>query len=409
MGKMIMKNRMLVLSILLIVTLTFQAEAAEKKAINIGLITPLSGAFAQPGIDIKNGIILAAEEKKTILGRPINLMLEDTEAKPEVGVRKAEKLVFKDGCIALIGVFSSGVALGIAANADRLKVPFLSTNAMTDRLFNNHRLVFRCGQIADVQTATANVMGILADSDLKNRDYWVVASDYEWGHSSAKAFIDQAKVNGLKINNPQYEPAALDTMDWAAFISKFKASGANGMYTGVVVTKVVDLIKQANEFGVLKNAKVVVAAAPNEEVMETAGKSVSGTIGTMAWSWDMKNPTSNAVAKAYWERFKAIPPSQGIQSYVGAMLLFTAIEQAKSTDSEKIALALENAKYNGPYGLVQMAKDHTVRCDAILFECQSAPPNPYGAKMVKKILASIPAEKIGPPFPASFQAGKNAP
>ena len=64
------------------------ADTASKEPVKIGLISVLSGPFAQAGNDVKNGIILAAEEKKTIWGRPIKLIIEDTQAKPEIGVRK---------------------------------------------------------------------------------------------------------------------------------------------------------------------------------------------------------------------------------------------------------------------------------------------------------------------------------
>jgi len=50
----------------------------------------LSGMAAQVGVDNRNGIILAAKHKKTLLGGPIELIIEDVEGKPETAVRKAE-------------------------------------------------------------------------------------------------------------------------------------------------------------------------------------------------------------------------------------------------------------------------------------------------------------------------------
>ena len=136
--------------------------ANAEEPVKIGVIVPLSGIAAQGGVELRDGIIMAAKEKKTLLGRPIELIVEDTRVKPDIAVSKAEKLVYKDGCIALIGVFSSGVGLAIAKNIDRLNVPFLSTHVMTTKFYGLNPLVFRSGQLANDQTAVGNVKGILS-------------------------------------------------------------------------------------------------------------------------------------------------------------------------------------------------------------------------------------------------------
>jgi ABC-type branched-subunit amino acid transport system substrate-binding protein len=113
--------RMSFLCVLVGMLFVFPMNAMAEKPINIGVLVPLSGIVAQGGEEMKMGIQMAAEEKKTILGRPINLIVEDTRVKPPIAVSKAEKLVFKDDCKALIGVFSSGVGW---------HWPKISTNSM---------------------------------------------------------------------------------------------------------------------------------------------------------------------------------------------------------------------------------------------------------------------------------------
>ena len=118
-------------------------------SIKIGVPMTLSGIAAQVGVDNRNGIMLAAKQKKTILGRPIQLIIEDDEGKSDVGVRKAEKMIFKDGAVVLLGVAFTNVGLSIAKEAGRLGVPFLTTNVMTPEFYNIHKYVFRAGQLAD--------------------------------------------------------------------------------------------------------------------------------------------------------------------------------------------------------------------------------------------------------------------
>lgn len=372
--------------------------AQAKKPVKIGVPLTLSGMAAQVGVDNRNGIMLAAKHKKTILGRPIELLVEDDEGKPEVGIRKAEKLVFKDGCVALLGVVFSGVGIAIAGEAGKLKVPFLTTNVMTPQFYGIHKYVFRCGQLADDQTAMANVMGIRADPDLQKRTYYVLADDFAWGHSCAESFIDLAKKKGVKLHAEKYDNAPLTVTDWAPFVSKVAASGADAVYSCLRSPVVPRFVKQAYEFGLMKKIKVIAGGSPSEADLEAAGEAAVGMVTASAWSWDIDTPASNAFAKAYFAEFKAVPPSQGGQAYTGAMMLFNAIEKAGSTDPDKIANALKGATYDGPYGLVRISpKDNSMRTPAVLTETRLAPPNPYGAKIVKKILVHLKPEEIGPP------------
>lgn len=395
-----MKRSLVFIAVLLVGALLITpgyAPAQDKNPVKIGVPMTLSGMAAQVGVDNRNGILLAAKQKKTVLGRPLELLVEDEEGKPEVGVRKAEKLVYKDGCVALLGVAFSGVGLAIAGEIDKLKVPFLTTNVMTPEFYGINKYIFRCGQLADDQCALGNVLGIMADPDLKKRTYYVLADDYAWGHSCADSFIALAKKKGVKLFVEKYDNAPLSVSDWSPFVSKVAASGVDGLYSCLRSPVVPRFTKQAYEFGLMKKIKVIAGGSPSEADLEAGGEAEVGMVTACCWSWDMDTPASKAFAKAYWDEFKAIPPSQGCQAYVGAMMLFNAIEKAGSTDRDKIANALKGATYDGPYGRVRIsAKDNSMRTPAVLTETRLAPPNPYGAKIIKKVLVNLKPEELGP-------------
>ncbi len=181
---------------------------------------------------------------------------------PIAPVTKAEKLVYKDGCIALIGVFSSGVGLALSKNIDKLNVPFLSTHVMTTKFYGLHSLVFRSGQLANDQTAVGNVKGILARPDLKKRTYYVIVHDYFWGHDAGERFLALAKENGIKVYNDTYAKAPIKTKDWSSYISKTKASGADGVYMAFITNVIPVFAKQAADFGLQGKVKLISAAAP---------------------------------------------------------------------------------------------------------------------------------------------------
>jgi branched-chain amino acid transport system substrate-binding protein len=374
-------------------------NAAAKEPIKIGVLVPLTGIVAQSAVEQQQGAEMAAKEKGTILGRPIQLITEDTRLKPDVAVSKAEKLVYKDGCIALTGFHSSGVALAVGKNISRLKVPMMVTASMTNELYGFHKWVFRCGQLANNQTAQANVHGILASPDLRNRTYYVLAHDYSWGHDAAKTFIKLAKEKGIKIYNEIYDKAPIATTDWASYITKIKASGADAVYIALLANVIAVFTKQAHDFGYLPENKLISAAAPGPRELEAGGKSCTGIITSTQWSWDINTPASDAWEKRNWEMYKpTIPSHHCCQSYVGTMSLFNGIEKAGSTDVNKIAKALKGISFVGPYGVVRISpKDNCDRKDAVLIETRMAGPNPFGATVVNKVLHHFKAEQLGPP------------
>lgn len=373
------------------------ATAHAQEPIKIGVPMTLSGIAAQVGVDNRNGIVMAAKEKKTLLGRPIQLIVEDDEGKPDVGLRKAEKMIFRDGAVVLLGVAFTNVGLAIAKEAGRLGVPFVTTNVMTPDFYNIHKYVFRAGQLADDQTATANVKGIVAIPDLKKRTFYVLADDYAWGHSCAEAFIALAKVHGVKVYSAKYDNAALNVTDWAPFVSKIAASGADGVYSCLRSPILPRFIKQASEFGLMKKVKVVAGGSPSEAALESSPQSQVGIVTASAWAWSIDTPASQKFAKDYYQEFKAVPPAQGAQAYVGAMILFNAIEKAGNTKPEAIAAALKGATYQGPYGEVRVsASDNSLRTPAVLTETQLAPTNPFGAKIIRKVLVTLTPEQVGP-------------
>ncbi|MCP4022264.1 MAG: ABC transporter substrate-binding protein [Desulfobacteraceae bacterium] len=385
------------LSLMIAVVFMIPQQVLAKKPLKIGVLVPLTGIVAQGGLEMKLGIEMAAEEKGTVLGRPIKLLVEDTQVKPPVAVSKAEKLVYKDDCKALIGVFSSGVGLALSKNIDKLNVPFLSTHAMTTKLYGLHPLVFRSGQLANDQTAVGNVKGIMARPNLKDRTYYVIVHDYSWGHDAAERFIALAKENGIKIINEDYDKAPIKTKDWSSYISKIKASGADGVYMAFITNVIPVFAKQASDFGLQNKVKLVSAAAPGPLELEAGGKACYGIFGASDWSWDVDNAKSKDWAMRFWKKFKTIPSDAAVHSYVGAMNLFNAIEKAGNTDAKNIAAALKGISYDGPYGTVRISpKDNCMRNDAVLTETMAAPQNPFGAKVYMKVLNTFSAEELGP-------------
>ena len=123
----------------------FLRRAYAQSPIKIGIPTVLSGGNAQYGIQAKRAAELFAKDIKAkggVLGRPVEFVYEDTGSDPANAVRKAQKLVEKDGVKFLTGVVLSSEALAISAKCPEWKVVFMSTingaGALTAKSYNRY-------------------------------------------------------------------------------------------------------------------------------------------------------------------------------------------------------------------------------------------------------------------------------
>ena len=116
--------------------LLLQAQSAQAAdPLSVGVLLPMTGVFAPIGAEQLNGMQLAVEEAGgEVAGRKINLIVEDTEAKPDVGLSKARKLVMSERVDVLAGVVSSAVALAVAPFTSSQKVPLVISNASANAI-----------------------------------------------------------------------------------------------------------------------------------------------------------------------------------------------------------------------------------------------------------------------------------
>src|SRR5262245_12835468 len=155
------------------------AWAAEP--IRIGLPAALSGGNAQYGVQAKRACELFAKDIKAkggILGRPVEFIYEDTAGDPATAVRKAQKLVEKDGVKFLTGVALSSEALAVSAKCPEWKVIFMSTingaGTLTTKSWN--RYFFRVNTSGPMGARAVSLY--LTESPMKK--FFGLGGDYAW-------------------------------------------------------------------------------------------------------------------------------------------------------------------------------------------------------------------------------------
>ncbi len=160
------------------------ARAADP--LKIGVLMPTSGVFAVLGQRQLNGMRFAIEEAGgEVAGRKIEMLHEDSEGKPDVGLAKTRKLVLSDRVDVMAGIINSAVALAIAPYLSSQRVPLVISNASTDVLSGAkcNRYVFRVSYSSSQITEPIGMW--MAKHAPKN--LYILASDYVAPHEYVAA------------------------------------------------------------------------------------------------------------------------------------------------------------------------------------------------------------------------------
>jgi len=364
---------------------------AAAQEVVLGVFVPTTGVLAPLGNDMKNGFELAAQGAK-VKGRPVKLVIEDTAANPANGLRKAQKLVLEDKAVLLIGGTASSVTLGINAQAARLNVPIVTTNAQAVAITGDQcsRFLFRTVP-NDAMSAKASTIMMQERKDLLNKNWFVIYHDFAYGISNKNEF---AKIPGIKIAGEAGRP--LGTADWSSAIAQIQASKADGIYLALAVgDDLTAFVNQARGFGI--NFPVMTPVGIPDSMLQALGKNGVGMIAaalTTSWMQEETNPKIAELVKAYHAKYGVVPGYQAIQAYAGLQFTIAALNAASDLTTDAIIKSLETTSADTVVGTIKIRKeDHQGMMGAYISEAQALPKEKYGATVGWKTLTPLTWEQ----------------
>ena len=205
----------------------------QAKPFKVGVLQPLSGTGAAGGKTALVGTQMAVDRinhSGGVNGRPIELVVADYESKPDVGRRKAEKLVLEDKVDVAEGGYLSNVCLACMPVFEENKTVWmigvcLDTTITTSKC---SRYVFRPFDYAPAQAVAFSPYLV----SKMGKKWHIAYLDYAWGQSTKDAFIEQIKKNGGDVVGTTGVP--LGTADMAPFVSKISGNfdGLFGIFFG---------------------------------------------------------------------------------------------------------------------------------------------------------------------------------
>jgi branched-chain amino acid transport system substrate-binding protein len=262
----------------MLVPAPWRSAFGQAKPYKIGTLQPLSGAAAAGGKTALVGTQMAVDrinKSGGINGRPIELIVADYESKPDVGRRKAEKLVVEDNIDVHEGGFLSNVCLACAPVFEEHKIVNMIGVCLDTTLTTTKcsRYTFRPFDYAPAQ---AVAMAPYLVNTLGKR--WHIAyADYAWGQSTRDAYAAEIKKLGGEVAGTTGIP--LGTADMTPFLSKITGN-FDGLFAIFFGKDGVTIGNQAFDLGLTRKYKWAGDGSIAESTnLPALGNKIEGFIG----------------------------------------------------------------------------------------------------------------------------------
>ena len=312
---------------------------AQSDKIKIGHLTPLTGFLGALGQYAVMGIRMAEEEINKaggVMGRQIEVMSEDS-VNPATASTKAQRMLDRDGATVLMGEINSASALTIMQVAARNKRLFMSIGARSDALRgkNCNRYTFHV-DIPVTVMVNAEGQALLRDGLVKGKRIFALTSDYLFGHDLAKAAKNFFGANGGTIIGD--ELVATDATDFSPYLLKMRQAKPDMIATNLGGNQVTNFVKQYAEFGL---PYTVAGFNLNTADAWAAGEGNLGGIWPTVWHHEIDTAGSKAFVAAFRKKHNQPPENHAWIEYVSLHVMARAMNEAKSTDTEKLIAYFE--------------------------------------------------------------------
>src|ERR1700693_3947640 len=225
------------LVLLLALTLVPTAGDAQAPApIKIGVIEPLSGPVAASGNYVRMGAEIARDwinAKGGVIGRKVELVIEDNKSDPKEAASAAEKLIVRDKVPVIMGAWGSSMPLAAMPKLEEYGVPMIvETSSAASVTKRGNPWIFRISPPSEMEAL--GLERYVSKLGVKKADFLAVNTD--WGRGAVSAFGDLLKKKGESVGVVEYMDQA--ATDMSAQLTKIKGSGGDTLFVTTAVEPV---------------------------------------------------------------------------------------------------------------------------------------------------------------------------
>jgi branched-chain amino acid transport system substrate-binding protein len=346
---------------------------AQSPTLKVGAVHPITGPLAEPGQACRLGAQMAADAInaaggiKSLNGMKLELLLGDTQTKPDIGRTEAERVI-NQGAQVLMGSFDSGSTASMVPVIQQRRIPFLVDIAAADPITANVAKAVKDGQQKTQYVyrnfPTGSSFGrkavqyfneIFQEAKVSPKRVVLMYCNDLFGQNNAKGF--QAAHAATK---PSWE--IVDVIPWpeppqdlSTEVSRAKAAKPDIIAPITRPASAQLLLPEIRK----QRLDILGIVGPGSPGLYEAGQlavlkeDLDYVMSSLPWA-NFKNPRTQAVAAEYLKRSngKTFDTNSGY-SYDGMMLIADVLERAKSTDPDAIVEALRKSNWSG--GLMQYA------------------------------------------------------
>jgi branched-chain amino acid transport system substrate-binding protein len=337
--------------------------------IRVGEYASLTGKEATFGQSSHQGTQLAVEQLNAaggVLGRQVELITGDTQSKAGESQTVVNKLIARDGVVAVLGEVASSRSLEAAPVAQTAKIPMISPSSTNPDVTKTGDHIFRVCFIdpfqgtvmADFAKKTLNAKRVAIFTDVK--------SDYSKG--LARFFKERHLANGGTVV-AEFDFNGGDT-DFKAQLTAIKGTNPDAVFIPGYYTDVALIAIQAKELGL--NVPLFGGDGwESDKLIEIGRDAVEGHYFSTHYHPEVGSPKSRKFVEDYTKRFGAAPDAMGALGYDSMMILADAITRAGATEPAKLRDALAATKdYDAVTGKITIDANRDASKSAVILRVQ---------------------------------------
>ncbi|MFC1748002.1 ABC transporter substrate-binding protein [Pseudomonadota bacterium] len=348
-----------------------------RKKVPLGLMPPLSGLVALYGPEISWAGKIACEEINSnggVLGRPLELIIEDDGSLPETAVPAANKLIDEHGCVAIIGNLLSNSRISVASRvAEPRKIPYLNFSFYEGSISSRYFFHFAAlpnQQIDKMIPYMAKKFG---------PKMFFAGNNYEWPRGSIDAAKRALIKMGGEVVGEEYFPIGTD--NFSSLMEQVSHSGADVFVPYAAGNDQLCLLTQFTNSG-LKSKMAVVMGHYDEAMVASISPEIrEGFYSSNTYFMNVDSEEN----RRYLDKLSRLPDVNGILpkgngvltnfgegTYLCVHAFAKAANLAGSLNSEDIVNALEEIEVTGPQGIVTMdPATHHAHVNTYLSRCMA--------------------------------------
>ncbi|MBQ0819496.1 ABC transporter substrate-binding protein [Microvirga sp. HBU67558] len=367
--------------------------------VKIGVLTDMTGVTSD--VTGKGSLVaaqMAVEEfGGSVLGKPIQVISADHQHKVEVGATTARRWFDTEAVDVIADIPNSAVALSVQGIAKDKKRIALFSGAGTTALTNEQCSPYGFHWTYDtygVSRGTASAV-VKAGGD----SWFILASDYTFGHQLQKDATEVIQANGGKVVGAVRHP--LNASDFSSFILQAQSSGAKVIGIANAGGDTVNAMKAAREFGLVQGGQNLAALLMFINDVHSLGlDTTQGTYLTTASYWDTDDAT-RAWSRKFKERVGAMPSMLQTGVYGSVLHYLKAVKAAGTDDADKVAAAMRSMLIEDVFTKkASIREDGRVMRDMYLAKVKAPSQSKYDWDYFE-IVREIPAEDSAWPLSES--------